>query len=106
MSLQLSPIQGQSPDEEDLQDMIDDADEDESGTINFQEFVGLMLKSQTSGLTREDIKQVMMSLNICPTARSSLQYRYRVTFTSLGVQGVRQRRERLCLGRGATLRHG
>lgn len=48
---------GQSPDEEDLQDMIDDADEDESGTINFQEFVGLMLKSQTSGLTREDIKQ-------------------------------------------------
>ena len=39
--------------------MIDDADEDESGTINFPEFVGLMLKRQTSGLTREDIKQVM-----------------------------------------------
>lgn len=39
--------------------MIDDADEDESGTINFQEFVGLMLKRQTSGLTREDIKQVI-----------------------------------------------
>ena len=39
--------------------MIDDADEDESGTINFPEFVGLMLKRQTSGLTREDIKQVI-----------------------------------------------
>ena len=45
--------------------MIDDADEDESGTINFSEFVGLMLKRQTSGLTKEDIKQVMICFNNC-----------------------------------------
>ena len=45
--------------------MIDDADEDESGTINFPEFVGLMLKRQTSGLTKEDIKQVIICFNLC-----------------------------------------
>ena len=65
-------FQGQSPDEEELQDMIDDADEDESGTINFSEFVGLMLKRQTSGLTKEDIKQVMICFNNCLNSR--LQY--------------------------------
>ena len=44
--------------------MIDDADEDESGTINFPEFVGLMLKRQTSGLTKEDIKQVSQYISL------------------------------------------
>ena len=37
---------------------MDDADEDGSGNINFQEFVGLMLKRQEGGMTREEIKQV------------------------------------------------
>jgi Ca2+-binding EF-hand superfamily protein len=37
---------------------VDDADEDGSGNINFQEFVGLMLKRQEGGMTREEIKQV------------------------------------------------
>jgi Ca2+-binding EF-hand superfamily protein len=38
--------------------MIDDADEDESGTINFPEFIGLMVKKQTAGQTKDEIKQV------------------------------------------------
>ncbi len=37
--------------------MIDDADEDESGSINFTEFIGLMMKRQYSGMTKDDIKQ-------------------------------------------------
>ena len=49
---------GQFPDEEELEEMVDDADEDGSGSINFQEFVGLMLKRQEGGCTREEIKQV------------------------------------------------
>ena len=49
---------GQNPDEEEIEEMIDDADEDESGTINFPEFIGLMMKKQSGGLTKDDIKQV------------------------------------------------
>ena len=37
---------------------VDDADEDASGSVNFQEFVTLMLKRQEGGQTREEIKQV------------------------------------------------
>lgn len=48
---------GQYPDEEEIEEMVDDADEDGSGSINFQEFVGLMLKKQQGGQTREEIKQ-------------------------------------------------
>ena len=50
---------GQYPDEEEIEEMVDDADEDGSGSINFQEFVGLMLKKQQGGQTREEIKQVL-----------------------------------------------
>jgi Ca2+-binding EF-hand superfamily protein len=38
--------------------MIDDADEDGSGSINFPEFIGLMMKKQSGGQTKEDVKQV------------------------------------------------
>lgn len=38
--------------------MIDDVDADGSGSINFPEFIELMLKKQQGGLTKEDIKQV------------------------------------------------
>jgi len=31
---------GQNPDEEEIEEMIDDADEDGSGSINFPEFIG------------------------------------------------------------------
>ena len=49
---------GQNPDLEEIEEMIDEADEDGSGSINFPEFVGLMLKKQNFGTTREEIKQV------------------------------------------------
>ena len=49
---------GQYPDEEEIEEMVDEADEDGSGSINFQEFVGLMLKKQQGGQTKEEIKQV------------------------------------------------
>ena len=38
--------------------MIEDADEDGSGSINFPEFVGLMMKKQEGSITKEEIKQV------------------------------------------------
>lgn len=49
---------GQFPDMEEIEEMVDDADEDGSGSINFMEFVSLMLKRQAGGQTREEIKQV------------------------------------------------
>ena len=49
---------GSFPDEEEIEEMVDDADEDASGSVNFQEFVTLMLKRQEGGQTREEIKQV------------------------------------------------
>lgn len=55
---------GQFPDMEEIEEMVDEADEDGSGSINFQEFVGLMLKRQEGGQTREEIKQVLL-LSLC-----------------------------------------
>ena len=49
---------GQNPDMEEIEEMIDEADQDGSGSINFPEFVGLMLAKQNGGTTREEIKQV------------------------------------------------
>ena len=43
---------------------VDDADEDGSGSINFQEFVSLMLKRQEGGLTKEEIKEVSEKLEV------------------------------------------
>ena len=43
---------------EEIEEMIDEADEDGSGSVNFQEFVQLMLMRQAGGTTREEIKQV------------------------------------------------
>ena len=45
---------------EEIEEMVDEADEDGSGSINFQEFVGLMLKKQQGGITKEEIQQVML----------------------------------------------
>ncbi len=50
---------GHAPDEEELEEMIDDADEDGSGSINFPEFIGLMMKKQSGGQTKDEIKQVV-----------------------------------------------
>jgi hypothetical protein len=38
--------------------MIEDADEDGSGSINFPEFVGLMMKKQEGSISKDEIKQV------------------------------------------------
>lgn len=53
---------GQFPDMEEIEEMVDDADEDGSGSINFPEFVQLMLKRQEGGMTREEIKQVNFNI--------------------------------------------
>ena len=45
--------------------MIDEADEDGSGSVNFQEFVQLMLMRQAGGITREEIKQVGFINAVC-----------------------------------------
>ena len=50
-------LSGQNPSEDDIEEMIDDADEDGSGSINFPEFIALMLKKQHGGETKEEIKQ-------------------------------------------------
>ena len=49
---------GQNPTEDEIEDMIDETDEDGSGSINFPEFVGLMMKKQEGNISRDDIKQV------------------------------------------------
>ena len=59
-SLVTCVFSGQNPDMEEIEEMVDEADEDGSGSINFPEFVGLMLKKQTGGTTRDEIKQVPM----------------------------------------------
>ena len=55
---------GQNPDMEEIEEMIDEADEDGSGSVNFQEFVQLMLIRQAGGTTREEIKQVRLFLKL------------------------------------------
>ena len=49
---------GQNPTEDEIEDMIEDADEDGSGSINFPEFVGLMMKKQEGNISKDEIKQV------------------------------------------------
>ena len=53
-------LAGNNPDEEEIEEMIDEADEDGSGSINFPEFIGLMMKKQQGGQTKDDIKQVRL----------------------------------------------
>ena len=38
--------------------MVDEADADGSGSINFPEFIELMLRKQAGGQTKDEIKQV------------------------------------------------
>jgi calmodulin len=49
---------GNNPTEEELEDMIDDADRDGSGSVDFQEFVELMIKREAEKETVDDLKQV------------------------------------------------
>merc|ERR1712066_867921 len=49
---------GNNPTEEELEDMIDDADRDGSGSVDFQEFVELMVKREAEKETIDDLKQV------------------------------------------------
>ena len=51
-------ITGQNPEPDEIEEMIDEADADGSGSINFPEFIELMLKNQTRGQTKDEIKQV------------------------------------------------
>ena len=49
---------GQNPDEDEIVDMIDEVDVDGSGSIDFVEFLHLMLKRQRDGLSYEEIREV------------------------------------------------
>ena len=40
--------------------MVDEADEDGSGSVNFQEFITLMEIRKSGGFTREELKQVFV----------------------------------------------
>ncbi len=50
---------GQNPTEDEIEDMIEDADEDCSGSVNFPEFVALMMKKQEGSISKDEIKQVI-----------------------------------------------
>ena len=52
---------GQNPDADEVEEMVDEADADGSGSINFPEFIELMLKKQQGGQTKDEIKQVSIS---------------------------------------------
>ena len=58
--MKTKPVSGQNPTEDEIEDMIDDADEDGSGSINFPEFVSLMMKKQEGSISKEEIKQVQV----------------------------------------------
>ena len=48
---------GNNPTEEELEEMIEDSDRDGSGSVDFQEFVELMIKREAEKETPEDLKQ-------------------------------------------------
>ncbi|XP_023343694.1 calmodulin-2/4 isoform X1 [Eurytemora carolleeae] len=48
---------GSNPTEEEIEEMIDDADADGSGSVDFVEFVELMIKRESEKETPEDLKQ-------------------------------------------------
>jgi len=49
---------GNNPTMEELEELIEDADRDGSGSVDFQEFVELMIKREAEKETQEDLKQV------------------------------------------------
>ena len=53
-------ILGQNPEPDEIEEMVDEADADGSGSINFPEFIELMLKKQAGSQTKDEIKQVIM----------------------------------------------
>jgi len=48
---------GNNPTEEELEELIEDSDRDGSGSVDFQEFVELMIKREAEKETPEDLKQ-------------------------------------------------
>ena len=52
-------ILGQNPEPDEIEEMVDEADADGSGSINFPEFIELMLKKQAGSQTKDEIKQVI-----------------------------------------------
>ena len=54
-------ISGQNPEPDEIEEMVDEADADGSGSINFPEFIELMLKKQAGSQTKDEIKQVIMT---------------------------------------------
>ena len=54
-------ILGQNPEPDEIEEMVDEADADGSGSINFPEFIELMLKKQAGSQTKDEIKQVIMT---------------------------------------------
>ena len=61
---------GNNPTQEELEELIDDADRDGSGSVDFGEFVELMIKREAEKETIDDLKQVfrvfdkVISLNV------------------------------------------
>ena len=49
---------GNNPTQEELEELIDDADRDGSGSVDFREFVELMIKREAEKETIDDLKQV------------------------------------------------
>merc|ERR1712079_792124 len=49
---------GNNPTQEELEELIDDADRDGSGSVDFREFVELMIKRESEKETIDDLKQV------------------------------------------------
>ena len=54
---------GQNPSEEDLQKMIDDVDQDGDGTIDFPEFLTMLVRSMSDTDSHEE---VMEAFRVCP----------------------------------------
>ena len=46
-----------NPTKAELEDMVNEVDVDQDGSVNFQEFLDMMTKSSETGNTQEDIRE-------------------------------------------------
>ena len=72
--------------------MVDEADADGSGSINFPEFIELMLKKQAGSQTKDEIKQVnIASFHITQLIKIISSFKFRTSRVNKLLRNVRNR---------------
>lgn len=72
--------------------MVDEADADGSGSINFPEFIELMLKKQAGSQTKDEIKQVNIApFHITQLIKIISSFKFRTSRVNKLLRNVRNR---------------